>query len=238
MKITRFSTCAIAAGCLLPMSALADWTLEAGYDTFRTVPGGAVHGAGVNADTKFSGVPIAPSDGMWNGVFIGKDTDTVVERLDDIVDTTETVGATGSSDLIIRKLQLSSDTLWDFGDTYAPAERYDTAYLMLDSNATQTTGSFNAVFGAGGTSGTYTASLDPKWELRKGSLTGPIISTGDIGMDSVTGSEWEIIDGIIWVWPEHEGPHPVLPVPEVSSPFVMAGFLGLAMFMRRNRRQG
>lgn len=188
----------IARSCLLgvalawPSTSRADLTVHSGWDLLATGSGTTVNWV------PFQGVPLGTFDfGGSIGLQNVGNTDTIIYRP---TDTTGSAGGTVAFTAYLAALQLRSVSQVSFGG--GPLGYY---YLTLQSvrggPASTDTGlmTFNADPNVGGT---FTDTLDVFFDVRFGSLTGPIVLS-DACMLNNAGAAWThdgssapVIDGV------------------------------------------
>lgn len=167
----------LAAG-LLPFTAFGQLTVDAGYDLFQTTAGTTF--AGVD----FMGVPIGNYNfGGSIGVKNLGSTDTLIQRTS--VASVGSIGNSTSVGLAMQDLQLESTAPVSFMG--GPTLNY---FITLQSlhGGPASGGSIDITFNAGG-SGTFSSSLDVFFDVRAGSLTGPIVYSSDLVL-SGSGNPW------------------------------------------------
>lgn len=224
-----------------------------GYDLFHTDPGGT------SFDGKpFQGVPIGQFDfGDGKGPVNTYQTDTIVHRLDDVTD------PSGDTRIQLVALQLRSVNQVSimggpFGYYYVTLQsRRTLADLpLLPEPLTTGEGIMTINFENPGVGGTFTtSSYDVFFDLRFGSLTGPIVFSGSQSLDG--GGNWThepppntlLIDGVnsrlngtnhdadFFPSTIHTGPHGVGPAsaPEPTS-LMLAGLGSLFVLGYRGRK--
>jgi hypothetical protein len=148
----------LLTGLCLPSQSRAD-VVYPGYDLFTTVEGGTMF-EGIN----FQGVPLNTFNfgGSIGTLGVGN-TDTIVQRL------APAVTVPGTFSLQMDALQLESVVPMFPGNTYG--------FITLDSSQASTgTMDINA--------GTFSSSLNVYFDVRAGSLGGPIVATGALALTS------------------------------------------------------
>jgi len=168
----------------VPGTSRADFNVAQGWDLFQTVsPGSNFTGLG-----QLMGVPLSTFDfdnafGRGIGVRGVSPTDTIVQRLDNVI--VSGVGQTGTTNLVMNALQL---------ETVAPVNfaglGLDNYFVTLQSvrGGQATVGSMAITF-LTGQSGTFASSLDVFFDIRKGSLGGAIVFSSDLVLTS-SGTAW------------------------------------------------
>jgi hypothetical protein len=163
----------LAAGvmvCALPDEgrAAGSLTVNSGYDLFASGPGTSFPGLG-----PLVGVPVGTFDFGSGSVSVG-DTDTIVHRLDAV--TVAAVGDTGTTRLEMLALQLMTATPVDFA-----GNGLDNYFVTLQSarGGSATLGSMDITF-TSLNGGTFTSFFDVFFDIRKGSLSGPIILSDEL----------------------------------------------------------
>lgn len=176
-QFLRF-TCGALPVCLclaLGVPARGNSTVAAGWDLFETVP----------AATTFMGVPL---QGVPLGTFdfdnafgrgIGVQnvgmTDTIVQRLSDA-----TVPSTpGSATVPLQMVALQLETLVPVNLGLGTDFYFITLQSARPTGGTPSTGQMAITF-ANDLGGTFNSFFDVFFDLRKGSLTGPIAQSGDV----------------------------------------------------------
>jgi hypothetical protein len=244
------------ACCALPGESRADLTVSAGYDLFQTVPSGTVFD-GVH----YHGVPLGTfnfggSIGMQNTGL----TDTIVQRESTV--TVAAAGDTGSTQILIRGLQLESQTTVSGHELFVTLQTARSAAEVVALGAgTASTGTMNIRFNSP-SGGTFATSFfDVFFDIRLDSLDGTIIGSSSTSLDS-SGTTWgrtppsgaELITGANHLldgtdtnqdfWPSpglHNGPHLVDPASAVPEPstwiaWVVAGLAAPVCAQWRRRR--
>jgi len=197
MSIRR-ATLSLIAGALAvlayPMQGVADLTVNQGYDLLVTQSG--TNFSGVD----FQGVPLGTFDFGAGPVNVG-DTDTIIQRLADA--TVATAGLSATVAAQINALQLMSTAPTDFG---LGADFY---YITLQSvrGGPTTSGTITITFDPASTPsnqfGTFSSFFDVFFDIRKGSLNGPIALSSELTLTSA-GNAWThvaptgaiLIDGV------------------------------------------
>jgi len=168
--------------------AVCGWTAEcraggllvdSGYDLFSTDASSSnFPGLG-----NLMGVPLGTYNFGSGSVLVG-DADTIIKRNQNVAVTA--VGMTGTTTLSVFALQLETVTPVNFmGNGLADY------YVTLESirGGPASTGTMNITFNAA-TSGTFTSTLDLNLDIRKGSLTGPIVDSLTNVMLTNSGTSW------------------------------------------------
>jgi len=163
-------------------------TVSARYDLFETLPVSSFPGLG-----NLMGVPLGTFDFGSGPVGVGT-TDTIVQRLSDV--TVAAPGDTGSTGLLVKALQMETVTPVDFGGA-----GLDNYFVTL-SQSQPSTGTIDITF-ASPAGGTFSSSLEITFDIRKGSLNGPIIISPTLTLTN-SGALWDripppgavVIDGI------------------------------------------
>jgi hypothetical protein len=186
------SSCLLGAALTWPATSWADPTVHSGWDLLTTGSGTTVNWV------PFQGVPLGVFDfGGSIGLQNVGNTDTIIQRPTDIIGSS---GGTVAFTAYLAALQLRSVSLVNFGG--GPLGYY---YLTLQSvrggPASTDTGSmtFNADPNVGGT---FTDTLDVFFDIRYGSLNGPIVFSDSCLLNN-PGAAWThdgsyppIIDGV------------------------------------------
>lgn len=177
--------CALC-GLLLPAICHADVTVHQGWSLFETQPGTHIDGISL------TGVPLGTFDFGSGAVNVGA-TDTIIERIADAsVAGPLPPPETASVGLQLDALQLeSSSTLIFPGDSISVPTHY---FLTLQSarGGPASTGSASITFDQQG-QGNFSSSLDVFFDIRRGSLSGPIVSSQDL-VFSNNGKAWKSVD--------------------------------------------
>jgi hypothetical protein len=142
-----------------------------GWELFETTTGTTFPGIG-----SMEGVPLGTFDfGGTTGVQSVGLTDTIVQRMGTALP--GSLPGTATVPIEIVALQLQSVAPLDFG-----GNGLDHYYLTLQSvrGGPQTVGSMSINFDAGGNSGTFNSFFDVFFDIRKGSLSGPIVLSNDV----------------------------------------------------------
>jgi hypothetical protein len=145
-----------------------------GYDLFQTQDGTSFDGI------PFIGVPLGTynfggSIGVQNTGF----TDTIIQRL------TEATAPSTTVSLQMDALQLETAAPTNLG---AGVGNY---FITLQSvrGGPASTGTMTVNFNGSGTGGTFTSALDVNFDVRFGSLTGPIVASQDLALSN-SGDTW------------------------------------------------
>jgi hypothetical protein len=138
------------------------------------------------------GVPLGTFDfdnllGRGLGVQNVGNADTILERTAAAVASPMAAGGTATVGLLMNALQL---------ETVAPVNPgtgLDNYFITLQSvhGGPASTGTITITWNATGLDGTFASSLDVFFDIHKGSLTGPIISSSDLVLTS-SGTSWGI----------------------------------------------
>lgn len=165
-------------------------TVAAGYDLFQSIEGTTFPGLG-----PLTGVPLGAWDFGGGPVDVGT-ADTIVHRLSDV--TVANIGDTGSTDVEMLALQLRTVTPVD------PGFGLDTYYVTLQSarGGPATLGAMNIKFDSLD-GGTFSSFFDVFFDIRKGSLNGPIVLSDHLTLTN-DGAGWnrvpppgaKVIDGV------------------------------------------
>ena len=144
-------------------SFAASLTVNTGYDLFATQPGTSFPGLGA-----LMGVPLGTFDFGSGPVPVGT-TDTIERRIDGV--TVAAAGDTGSTRLEMLSLQLQTEAPVDFA-----GNGLDDYFITLQSarGGPATTGRIDITF-LSTEGGTFSSFFDVFFDIRKGSLTGPIV---------------------------------------------------------------
>ena len=186
LRVSRRSTVATLFTFLFAIGALSDPAradmagVSAGWDLFATDSNGtSLPGLG-----QMEGVPLGTFNfGGAIGVENAQNTDTIIERL--AAATPASVPGSATINIQVDALQLKTVDSVNFnGDGNA------SYYLTLQSThgGMESTGTLTINF-TNATSGTFTSTLDLFYDIRMGSLTGPIVSSSDIMLSSM-GTPW------------------------------------------------
>jgi hypothetical protein len=240
----------LAGLCILPLAShAAPIAVDPGYDLFTTQPGSTTF-----LGQSFGGVPLGTFDfGGSIGVKNTGTADTIVQRLG-----TASVAGFGQTAapiaLQIDALQLESTAPFDpDGPGPAPFANY---FVTLQSarGGQASTGQMSITFNSTA-GGTFVSDIHVFFDIREGSLTGPIVMSQMLDLAATT-SDWThaaplgatIINGVdhflntidisndFWGIPQHNGPHGVSDVPEPGA-FAAAAGLGLLGFGIARRRR-
>ena len=143
-------------------------TVDAGYDLFASAPGTSFPGLGL-----LVGVPLGTFNFGSGPVPVGN-ADTIAHRLSDV--TVAVVGNTGVTPLQLLALQLETAAPVNFA-----GNGLDNYFMTLQSvhGGPATVGSMSITFGST-TGGTFSSSLDVFFDIREGSLLGPIVFASDL----------------------------------------------------------
>ena len=163
----------LAFGLLLIMGAVAQSAyggdvVNAGWDLFATDPSSTFMGM------NFQGVPIGSYDfGGAIGVQGTGTTDTIMQRL-----SKTDLGIT-STDVVMNALQLETTAPVNFG-----GNGLDDYYLTLQSThaGPASTGSMTVFGPTGPTIDTESFDMTVYFDIRKGSLSGPIVMSSNFGL--------------------------------------------------------
>jgi hypothetical protein len=163
---------ALVAGVLVGAQPSQSWavgslTVDAGYDLFAS-PVGSFPGLGT-----LVGVPLGTFN-FGSGLVPVGNTDTIAQRLTDV--TVAAVGNTGTIPLLLRTLQLETTAPVNFG-----GNGLDNYFMTLQSarGGPATTGLMSITF-LSTTNGTFSSFFDVFFDIRKGSLAGPIVFASDL----------------------------------------------------------
>jgi len=233
----KHTMCAAAAACFLFSfsASKAASVVMPGFDLFTTDHTGTIF-AGQN----FQGVALGTFDfGGITGIQPVGGTDTIVQR------TSAAVGpGTDTIDIELVALQLRSVVKFDFG------LGVDFYFVTLQTG-TPSLGTMDITFAPeGDPHGTFVSELDVRFDVRKGSLTNPIIFSDNFNLTSAP-SPWSHqalptapqiplvnlnLNGVnnqndFWGVPIHTGPHRL---PEPSR--AILSLLGLGVVLVRRRR--
>jgi len=254
---TLIGAMAIALAVLAQPTARGQtgWDVKAGYDLFETVAADTMFGTPPTGLGNLMGVPLGTFNFGSGTVNTGL-TDTIVQRNAD-VNVAATAGSTGSTSLTMRALQLETVTPVNFMSFGL------NNYFVTLNPTTASTGTLNLTFNSNA-GGTFTSNLDVFFDIRAGSLTGPVVvadqeliltSTAEpwgrippAGAETITGVNQFLqgdgtMNGDFWPGAEiHQGPHGVIPAqtPEPST-WVMgtiAAVAGLTYTGWRRRAAG
>lgn len=178
--IRQVASLAAVAGVLCCAGAArASFTIAPGWDLLTTAPGTTFLGA------PFVGVPLGTYDfGGLIGVQNVGGADTIVERMASATGP----GTAAPIPIELVALQLVSAMPID------PGPGLDLYYLTLQSArpvpGTPSVGQMTVTFGAEGSPhGTFDSFFDVYFDLRKGSLTGPIVNSSNLPLNS-SGTPW------------------------------------------------
>jgi hypothetical protein len=171
--------------------AAGSLTVNDGYDLFASGPGTTFPGLG-----GLVGVPVGTFAFGSGAVPVG-DTDTIVHRLSAV--TVAAVGDTGTTRLEMLALQLMTAAPVDFA-----GNGVDSYFVTLQSarGGPATAGSMDITF-TSLAGGTFSSFFDVFFDIRKGSLAGPIVLTDDLVLAN-QGAAWDrdpppgavLIDGV------------------------------------------
>jgi hypothetical protein len=158
-----------------PTARGGSWVVKAGYDLFQSTTGTEFDGM------PFTGVPLVTYNFGSGSVVVGN-ADTIIQRLSDATVPT-TPGSTASVSIRIDALQL--ETTGNFmgmgnGNYFLVPQSY--------FGGPTSTGTMNITF-ASNAGGTFTSTLDVFFDITKGSLTGPIVYSGDLTLTN-SGDTW------------------------------------------------
>jgi PEP-CTERM motif len=162
------------AGLWAPSVVKADFDVAPGFDLFQTTAPTNFPGLG-----PLQGVPLGTHDfGGAIGVQNTGDTDTIIQRLSNAAGAGP--GATANSGLLMAALQLETTSPVNFG-----GGGVDNYFVTLQSvrGGPQSTGAI-AITWNGATDGTFTSSIDVFFDVRKGSLNGPVFFSSDVVITS------------------------------------------------------
>jgi len=231
--------------CCSELPSRADFTVHTGWDLFNTPAHNATFG---NQD--FQGVSLGSFNfGGSIGIKPVGDTDTIVQRLQNA--TVSGANQTASAiNIELVALQLQSVSQVDFGlgtDFY---------FITLQSKRgiNPSTGQMAITFGPepqpNVSHGTYDSSFDVFFDMRKGSLTGPIAFSSDLVLSS-NDTSWTHVsppgallidqvnhflkgDGTInqdfWSQPQEQHPSGAMHDPVVATPFEFFPSVGMILF--------
>jgi hypothetical protein len=148
-------------------------TVHSGYDLFESQPGTSFMGV------PFQGVPLVTYNfGGTIGTHAVGGTDTIVQRLSDV---SASPGGSGTTDLVMRALQLVSSVPTNFG---LGTGFY---YITLQPTAASTgamTISFDPAATPTNQFGTFSSTIDVFFDVHFGSLTGSIAISGELPLTS------------------------------------------------------
>ncbi|HTQ09096.1 MAG TPA: hypothetical protein VMI31_03405 [Fimbriimonadaceae bacterium] len=217
----------------LPLCSSADLKVDAGFDLFTSSSGTMLDGI------DFVGVPIGSYNfGGAVGLQNTGNADTIIQRNQTVM--VNNVGDSSTTSLTVQALQLKSATEVNF-----MGDGLDTYYITL--RATQPDDSSMTIQFGGDTGGSFTSRLDLNLDIRKGSLTGTVVSSldnlvltgGDIwsrtpppGSVTITGANVNLngSNNADDFWPNSRDA-------STPEPITMSlGIAGVALFMRRRRR--
>jgi hypothetical protein len=185
--MTKFNTLKIS---FITLTILACYTSTSHAVPQSTIdPGWSLY-ASTNVTTfdtlQFTGVPI----GSYNfGGAIGTknigNTDIILQRTGTITASGALPQTPAPSPIAITDLQLETVTPTS---AFGPLAFY---FLTLQSvhGGTSSTGTLTATFNTA-TNGTFSSSVDIFYDIRQGSLTGPIVTSGDSTV-SLSGAPWQ-----------------------------------------------
>jgi hypothetical protein len=162
-------------------SRAGSFKVDAGWDLFQTAPGTTFPGLGPLAGIPLGTFDFGPPPGMQN---VGT-TDTIVQRLSSPVASPLAIGGTGTTGLLMNALQLETIAPVNFG-----GNGLDNYFVTLQSRrgGPASTGSMTITW-LTGTSGTFSSSIDVFFDIRKGSLSGPIVFSTDL-VETSSGTVW------------------------------------------------
>lgn len=224
-----------------------------GYDLFHTDPGSTTFGG-----VAFQGVPLGTFDfGDGKGPVNTFQTDTIVHRLDDVTD------PSGDTRIQIVALQLRSVNQTNFGAGFGyyyvtlQSQRKPADAPLLPEPLTTGEGVMTINFENPGVGGTFTtSSYDVFFDVRFGSLTGPIVLSSSTNLDG--NGNWThqpppgtlLIDGVnsrlngtnhdadFFASTIHTGPHGVTPSPAPEPTSLMLAGLGSLFVLGYRGRKG
>ncbi|WP_165224015.1 hypothetical protein [Aquisphaera insulae] len=194
--LRRLAFWGIGAGvmaCALSVESRAagSLTVNPGYDLFTSTEGTTFPGLG-----DLVGVPLGTYDFGTGAVGVG-DADTIVHRLSEV--TVAAIGDTGTTRLELLALQLMTAAPVDFGGL-----GLDNYFVTLQSarGGPASLGSMDITF-TSLEGGTFTSFFDVFFDIRKGSLDGPIVFSDELTLTN-SGADWTrtpppgaiLIDGI------------------------------------------
>ncbi len=162
---------------LLAAHAQASFTVHSGWDLLQTLPGTTFGGA------PFQGVPLGSYDFGGGLQSIGL-TDTIVRRQSDL--TVPGPGNSGTIPIELVALHLQSVVPVDFGGGL------DTYYITLQTErgGPASVGQMTINFGPeANPHGTFSSFFDVFFDVRKGSLSGPILLSDQLHLQS-SGTLW------------------------------------------------
>jgi len=175
MKFSTFGAAsALLLGLALPLTCLAQ-QVNAGYDLFQT-DASSTQFPGLG---NLMGVPLGTFDFGSGNVRTG-DADTIIQRMGAAA---AGVGGTASVNIQMAALQLETTAPVSFMGS--PVENF---FVTLDPSQAST-GAMNITF-ASANGGTFTSSLDLFFDIRAGSLNGPIIGGVQNVMLQNSGEAW------------------------------------------------
>jgi hypothetical protein len=176
--------------------AATAFTVAAGWDLFQTDP----------AQTTFPGLGNLMGVPLGNFNFAGNQngniplpgnpgnvnvnpTDTILERTAAAVASPQAGGGTATVPLVMVGLQLETTAPVNFGGA-----GLDNYFVTLQSTrgGSNSIGSISLTWNANGLSGTFSSAIDVFFDIRKGSLAGPIITSMDAVLTS-SGTTWSDI---------------------------------------------
>ena len=174
------------AGMLVPGIGWADATVHQGWGLYETQPGTMIDGVSL------VGVPLGTYDFGSGTVSVGL-TDTIIARTGDATVTgsvpppkTATVG------LQLAAFQLETATTLIFpGDSIGSPTHYFIT-LQSDRGGPASTGSLSITF-VQPDQGNFASSMDVFFDVRRGSLNGPIVASQDIVLSN-NGKAWKTTD--------------------------------------------
>jgi len=158
--------------------AAGSLTVAEGYDLFASGEGTSFPGLGALA-----GVPLGTFDFGSGPVPVG-DSDTIVHRLDPV--TVAAIGDTGTTRLEMLALQLVTAAPVDFA-----GNGLDNYFVTLQSarGGPATLGSMDITFSSL-EGGTFSSFFDVFFDIRKGSLAGPIVLSDELRLTN-DGAPWD-----------------------------------------------
>jgi hypothetical protein len=238
--IKHFAASGVLAAALAGPSAVqASFTVASGWDLFTTATPATTFNY-----VPFQGVPLGTFDfGGSIGVQNVGNTDTIIQRPTNISGPLGGPGSTAfAADLVAFQLESANPVNFGAGLGYY--------FLTLQSErgGPASTDSGVMTFNSAGTGGTFSDVLDVYYDLRFGSLTGPIVASGGCVLNNA-GASWThdgsyppIINGVNYMldgtdtgedfWPgyivHYDGLGDIHVVPEPTT--MMAGALLLLPF--------
>lgn len=170
---------AVALSTVAPLTApAANYKVHAGWDLFDTNPNGTsfhpVPVAAVPLVANCKGVPVNSYDFPGVGVRATGTTDTIVRRLADATPSSPTVPI----ELVMLQLQCDMDLAGHGVPTPVYVTLQSNRGLLDPPGGSPSGGQLQIQFYTDGTGGMASSNLTVHYDVRLGSLTGPIINLG------------------------------------------------------------